>query len=95
LDPFAESAMPAKERPPREESAPSRGTAPVPRSGTTDRLGELIHAEALIAAKGTTCRLKDEDWSSPRCMECPERGSHGALCMIGVAQQKVLREMGQ
>lgn len=106
-DPFA---TPAKSEP-REDSTSSRGTASTVdvvrgvfpcqdhavagRTNASPPLAELIDAEVLLAAQGTTCHLKDEDWTRPTCIKCPERGSKGSLCMIGVAQQKALTEMGQ
>jgi hypothetical protein len=79
-DPFA----------PAEVAKPEPVAVVAPDLAKFEQLRELVRAEGRLADQGKTCYLKDPNWDRPACIGCPERGSRGALCQIGVAQEKLL-----
>lgn len=100
-DPFAESpANPTSDAEQQEATSVGRhqeaiGVAPnldvsVVNDVSFERLHELIWEEAAQAP----CDLKDVNWANPTCGACPEQGSHGQLCVIGIEQERIVGGLG-
>lgn len=77
------------------ESVESEGGSLVTYEGAPNGDKAFEELRSLIRAEGLStkvCELKDRDWSHPTCSTCPERGTRGVLCGIGVAQERALAE---
>lgn len=67
---------------------PFARTAPAPKVRLPfEMLASLVLEESKLEPD---CALKARDWEHPTCSSCPERGSHGRLCELGVSQEALV-----